>query len=255
MGDQPHRGLWLDGRPVRHGVAVLDVAIHGRPAVVLHLGLVMIDPAIQGQGHSWILYGLTCLIVFVRNQFRPLWISSVTQVPAIVGKVSETFSDVYPGPEPGPRRSFEHLLLARQIMRRHRAAFGVGAEAGFDEARFVVTDSYTGGSQALKKSFEAAPRASPPAVQRFLRARTRLCARRRRPADRPDRSRREPTLPARNRAQNLAAGPAGDARLPRAAAARPARGLLAQRRSPLGNPQAMAEMSVAAGFARGVPLR
>jgi hypothetical protein len=147
------------GKPVAfNALAVLDVAIHGRPAVVLHLGLVMIDPAIQGQGHSWILYGLTCLIVFVRNQFRPLWISSVTQVPAIVGKVSETFSDVYPGPEPGPRRSFEHLLLARQIMRRHRAAFGVGAEAGFDEARFVVTDSYTGGSQALKKGYEAAPK-------------------------------------------------------------------------------------------------
>jgi len=82
----------------------------------------------------------------------------VTQTPAIVGKVSETFSDVFPSPEPGARRSFEHLLLARQIMRRHRRAFGVGDDAVFDEARFVVANAYTGGSDALKKRFDAAPR-------------------------------------------------------------------------------------------------
>lgn len=27
---------------------------------------------------------------------RPLWVSSVTQVPAVVGMVSETFSQVFP---------------------------------------------------------------------------------------------------------------------------------------------------------------
>jgi hypothetical protein len=43
-------------------------------------------------------------------------------------------------------------------MSRHRAVFGVGAEAGFDEARFVITNAYTGGSDALKKTFEAAPK-------------------------------------------------------------------------------------------------
>jgi hypothetical protein len=43
-------------------------------------------------------------------------------------------------------------------MSRHRAVFGVGEEAGFDEARFVITNAYTGGSDALKKTFEAAPK-------------------------------------------------------------------------------------------------
>jgi hypothetical protein len=43
-------------------------------------------------------------------------------------------------------------------MSRHRAVFGVGAEAGFDETRFVITNAYTGGSDALKKTFEAAPK-------------------------------------------------------------------------------------------------
>jgi hypothetical protein len=36
--------------------------------------------------------------------------------------------------------------------------FGVGEEAGFDEARFVITNAYTGGSDALKKTFAAAPK-------------------------------------------------------------------------------------------------
>ena len=43
-------------------------------------------------------------------------------------------------------------------MRDHRAVFGVGNEAGFDEARFVITDAYTGGSDALKKSYDVAPK-------------------------------------------------------------------------------------------------
>ena len=43
-------------------------------------------------------------------------------------------------------------------MRDYRAVFGVGADAGFDEPRFVITNAYTGGSDALKKSFEAAPK-------------------------------------------------------------------------------------------------
>jgi hypothetical protein len=146
-------------RPIAfNALAVLDVSMHGRPAIVTHLGLVMIDPGIQGRGLSWILYGLTCLILFVRNQFRPIWLSNVTQAPAIVGKVAETFSDVFPSPEDGARRSFEHLVLARQIMGRHRRAFGVGEDAGFDEARFVISDAYTGGSAALKKSLAAAPK-------------------------------------------------------------------------------------------------
>src|SRR4029079_12677201 len=72
--------------------------------------------------------------------------------------VSQTFSDVFPTPHPDARQSFAHLQLARGIMSRHRAVFGVGEEAGFDEARFVITNAYTGGSDALKKTFEAAPK-------------------------------------------------------------------------------------------------
>src|ERR1700737_2244396 len=147
------------GRPIAfNALSVMDVELDGEREQVTHLGLVMVDPDVQGQGLSWVLYGLTTLVLFARDGLRPKWISNVTQVPAVVGMVSETFSDVFPSPHPGSRRSFAHLQLARVIMRRHRAVFGVGADAGFDEARFVITNAYTGGSDALKKSFEAAPK-------------------------------------------------------------------------------------------------
>jgi hypothetical protein len=147
------------GNPIAfNALAVMDVSLHGKPTEVLHMGLVMIDPDVRSHGFSWVLYGFTCLVLFFRNQMRPLWLSNVTQVPAIVGMVAETFTNVFPSPKPGARRSFAHLLLARSIMANHRHVFGVGAEAAFDEQRFVVTNSYTGGSDHLKKTYETAPK-------------------------------------------------------------------------------------------------
>ncbi|GAA0653405.1 hypothetical protein [Brevundimonas lenta] len=144
------------GRPVAfNALAILDAQLGGRPVEVLHLGLVMVRPDVRGSGLSATLYGLTCVLLFIRRQCRPVWISSVTQVPAVVGMVAETFSDVFPG-KPAARRSFHHERLARQIMQRWRHAFGVGDSAGFDAERFVITDAYTGGSDELKKSFDQA---------------------------------------------------------------------------------------------------
>jgi hypothetical protein len=147
------------GRPIAfNALSVMDVELDGEPTEVTHLGLVMVDPEVQGQGLSWVLYGLTTLILFARDGLRAKWISNVTQVPAVFGMVCETFSDVFPAPFAATRQSFAHLQLARGIMRDHRAVFGVGDDAGFNEARFVITNAYTGGSDALKKTFEAAPK-------------------------------------------------------------------------------------------------
>src|SRR5262249_34080810 len=147
------------GDPIAfNALSVMDVELDGAPVEVIHLGLVMIDPDVQRRGLSWVLYGLTTLLLFARGGLRQRWISNVTQVPAVFGMVSETFSDVFPQPAAAARCSFAHLQLARGIMRRHRAVFGVGADAGFDEQRFVIADAYTGGSDALKKSYEAAPK-------------------------------------------------------------------------------------------------
>ncbi|WP_377844811.1 hypothetical protein [Bosea sp. UC22_33] len=145
------------GRPIAfNALAQMPLTLNGEPEPVTHLGLVMVDPEVRGRGLSWVLYGLTVLVLFVRGGLRPRWISNVTQVPSVVGMVCETFSEVYPSPDPGSRQSFAHLTLARQIMRDHRHVFGVGPEAGFDESNSIITDAYTGGSDDLKKSFEQA---------------------------------------------------------------------------------------------------
>ncbi len=156
------------GRPIAfNALSVMNVELDGQPTEVTHLGLVMVDPDVRGQGLSWVLYGLTALVLFARDGLRPKWISNVTQVPAVVGMVSDTFSDVFPSPLSTTRRSFSHLQLARGIMADHRAIFGVGEEAGFDEARFVITNAYTGGSDALKKTFEVASKHRDPIYNDF----------------------------------------------------------------------------------------
>ncbi|MCR9138589.1 MAG: hypothetical protein NXI27_21490 [Alphaproteobacteria bacterium] len=148
-----------DGRPIAfNALALMDIDLSGSRERVLHLGLVMVDPGEQSRGLSWVLYGLTCMMLFFRNQMRPIWISNVTQVPAIIGMVTETFSEVFPAPGIDRKRSLKHLLVARAIMRGHRHVFGVGEDADFDEARFVITNAYTGGSDELKKTFDEAPK-------------------------------------------------------------------------------------------------
>jgi hypothetical protein len=117
----------------------------------------MVDPDERSKSLSWVLYGLTCFLIFFRRQFRPVWVSNVTQVPAVVGMVSDMFSGIWPGPT-ADRRTLMHLMLARRIMDQHRHVFGVGHDAEFDEARFVITNAYTGGSDDLKKTWDNAPK-------------------------------------------------------------------------------------------------
>lgn len=100
-----------DGRPIAfNALALMEISLAGKPYEVLHLGLVMVDPDERSRGLSWILYGLTCFLMFLRNQLRPIWISNVTQVPAVVGMVAEAFTNVFPGPHAGARRSLAHVL-------------------------------------------------------------------------------------------------------------------------------------------------
>lgn len=156
------------GAPIAfNALPVIELELDGRPLDLVHLGLVMVDPGQRSKGLSWVLYGLTCFLLFIRNQGRPIWLSNVTQVPAVVGMVGETFSDVFPNPATGNPRKFRHLVLARQIMKAHRHVFGVGPEAEFDEAAFVIRNAYTGGSDNLKKSFEQAQKHRQPVFNAF----------------------------------------------------------------------------------------
>jgi hypothetical protein len=141
-----------------NALTVMNCTIRGKATPVVHLGLVVVDPNSRAKGLSWILYGLTTFLLFLKNHFKPVWISNVTQVPAIIGMVSESFGNVYPNPPMSTRRSFDHLVLAKEILEKHRHVFGVGKEAIFDEEVFVIRNAYTGGSDNLKKTWENAPK-------------------------------------------------------------------------------------------------
>jgi hypothetical protein len=147
------------GKPAAfNALHVLECEIQGRTEEVLHLGLLMIDPAYRQQGLTGALYGITCFLISARRQMRPFWITSVTQVPLIFGIVGRFAVDVFPTWIPGGRRSFTHLQIARQLVTRHRAVFGTGPDAEFDEQTFVLRNAYTGGSDNLKKTFDEAPK-------------------------------------------------------------------------------------------------
>ncbi len=159
-----------DGRPIAfNALALMNLQLAPADTRVVHLGLVMVDPAEQSRGLSWILYGLTCLLLFVRRGLKPLYISNVTQVPAVVGMVSETFSEVVPKPDAPEPKDFRKVLIAREIMRCHRHVFGVGVEADFDEKHFIIKNAYTGGSDNLKKTFDEAPAHRDPSYNEWCR--------------------------------------------------------------------------------------
>ena len=146
------------GQPVAfNAMFALDCTLRGVPVEVIHLGLTAVDPEFRSRGVAWILTGFTTFLLFVKNGLRPYWISNVSQVPAAIGMVGEAAANVYPSPLLDARRSFDHVVLAREIMRRHRDAFGVGDDATFDSERFVILNAYTGGSDHLKKHWEDAP--------------------------------------------------------------------------------------------------
>jgi hypothetical protein len=62
-----------DGTPIAfNALVIMTLETVPDPTPVLHLGLMMVDPDQQSSGLSWVLYGLTCFLLFVRNQFRPI---------------------------------------------------------------------------------------------------------------------------------------------------------------------------------------
>ena len=54
-----------DGTPVAfNALAVMKLDTAPHPTEVLHLGLVMVDPDERSKNLSWVLYGLTCFLIF-----------------------------------------------------------------------------------------------------------------------------------------------------------------------------------------------
>lgn len=145
----------------------LDVDLGAEKVLVLHLGLLVIHPKYQRQGFQGLLYGLGAFSSIHRIEERPIWISNVSEVPSVIGAVCDYFLDVYPSYTRAPPAPPRHRAIAEAIMAGHRHEFGAGPDAGFDPERFVIMGSYTGGSDALKKTFASAPKHRVPEANAF----------------------------------------------------------------------------------------
>lgn len=155
-----------DGRPVGfNAMAWYDGDFQGR--TVLHAGLCMIVPGERRCGLLGVMSAVPALIAFARNRFLPLWVTNVTQVPAVAGLFACSVGDVHPSPygRGGPTET--HRRIAAEVMARHRHVFGVGDDAELDADRFVIRNAYTGGSDDLKKSYEDAGKHRDPRFNRL----------------------------------------------------------------------------------------
>jgi hypothetical protein len=145
-------------RPLAFSAMVLlPVTVKSAEREVLHLGLTLVHPDERGRNLSRSVYGSTMLLIYLRQWLRPLWVTNVSQVPSAIGSFATYFDAAYPGLGPD-RRTPAHYAIVEQLMTRYRSAFGVGADAEFDIATFVIRNAYTGGSDNLKKSFAEATR-------------------------------------------------------------------------------------------------
>jgi hypothetical protein len=160
---------WMQGPFEASGSGAVAEGENGRagPAAVLHAGLCMIVPGARRGGLLGIMSAAPALLAFARNRLRPLWVTNVTQVPAVAGLFAGAVSRVYPAPGRAKPPSATHHRIAAGVMARHRHVFGVGAEAYFDAERFVIRNAYTGGSDDLKKSYEEAGKHRDPRINRL----------------------------------------------------------------------------------------
>lgn len=143
------------GEPIGFAAQIyMDVPVKSKIVEVLHLGFVCISQKYQKKSFVGLLYILPNLYVLIKRRFRPIWVSNVTQVPCIVGIVAQHYEAVYPNPLRETLKTETHKLLFEGIMAHHRSAFGTGEEATIDVEKQIIFNSYTGGSDNLKKTFE-----------------------------------------------------------------------------------------------------
>lgn len=132
----------------------LDIKQGNFKEQVLHLGLIYIDPTYQGKSVSYLLAMLPNILITIKNGFRDIWVSNITQVPVIYGLVASNYYNVHPTNGKDSEQGFYHRYLAKKIFENHKPVFGVGEDAYYDDDLQIIKNSYTGGSDHLKKTFE-----------------------------------------------------------------------------------------------------
>ena len=145
------------GEPIGFSAKIyFDIWLGYTSTRVMHTGLMYVVPEHRGQSITHITYIFPMIILLLKSGLRPIWVSSVSQVPSVIGVVAEGFIGVYPHPIKKRKQRFKYKMLGIKIMKYHRKAFGVGEDAEYDPETQIIKNAYTGGSDNLKKSYEDA---------------------------------------------------------------------------------------------------
>ena len=164
--------VYQDGNPIAFSAqAHIDFRIGLKHIHVIHLGLVYVDKSVRGGGMSSITYALPNVLLLMKSGLRSHWISNVTQVPSIFGLVEEFYSNAYPTTQDNRPQSFEHYLIANNIMLNHKHVFGVGEDCEYDPKEQIIRNAYTGGSDNLKKTWQEASKSRNEKVNKFFEER------------------------------------------------------------------------------------
>ncbi len=148
---------------------MMPLKLKGKEVDVLHLGLSWVVPEHRSLSLPGFLNIIPMLMVLTKYGFRPIWVSNVSQIPAVLGAVASGLSTTYPDTFGHQQQQPIHRVLATAIMEQQRHVFGVAKEAGFDLKKQLITEAYTGGSDNLKKSYAECPKHREDQVNAFCR--------------------------------------------------------------------------------------
>lgn len=125
-------------------VSAVFLPIEGLNGDLIHTGLTVVHPDYRKTGMVHQLFA-TLFVQLFSEYPKGLWLSTRAAVITSLVHIAKHTTNVFPSPEweaqhpEGP--SATHLLIARDITKRHRAQMLIGPQAEFDEKTFVCLGS------------------------------------------------------------------------------------------------------------------
>lgn len=139
---------------------------------VMHTGLTYIVPSHRGKGLMRFLFIYPMVILLFKSGLRPIWVSSLSQVPSVIGVVAESFDDVFPDPWMKNKQTPIHREMAYQVINCNRENFAIEEASIYNDELQIIQNSYALPSiQDLKKTYKEVKKHRDENVNNFCKER------------------------------------------------------------------------------------
>jgi len=133
----------------------LKSSANSKKVEVMHTGLSYIIPDQRGKGLLRLLFIYPMVILLIKSGLRPIWVSSLSQVPSVIGVVAESFDKVFPDPWMKNEQSYEQNEIAFQIVNSSKDELAIGGDIVYNRNMQIIENSYSLASTTnLKKDYE-----------------------------------------------------------------------------------------------------